>query len=126
MSVYSNNTITDEGLSSVMKRLQAAPDAHAGWKLTRNGRWIFIEMGTDDLPGMPEKMLQDAARVLGDWPQSRISLQFDDSNPDRFEFKMARAVARAMAEIWNVALDNHAGLVEKVLPPGSAPPKLNS
>ena len=102
-----------------MQKLQGERDGRGGWTLTRKGRGIAIEMGTDTMAGLfgPTE-LQHIAEELGGTPQARIILMYPDSEPDEFEFRMATAVTKAMAEKWPILVDDHTGRRHVVQPPG--------
>ena len=119
VSVFSDSIITDDGLESVMRKLHAEQDEIMGWKLERNGRKIHIVLGSQDIEFMPESILNEAEKLLGTPVKSRVSMFFNDEPEDKFEYRMARAVAKAMAEIWNVSFDDHAGHSERIYPPGA-------
>src|SRR5262249_5460589 len=120
ISVYSTKTITPDGLGRVMAHLNAGKDKY-GWVLERNGRKALIEIASSDLPDMPADLLQPVSDLLSGWPKSSVVLMYDDSAPDDFEGRMARAVSVAMAEAWPVVLDDHTGNPEIIYAPGQRP-----
>jgi hypothetical protein len=120
ISAYSTRTITPDGLKRVMEHLNAGTDEY-GWVLERNGRKVLVEITTKDLPQMPEDLIRPVAELLKAWPKSSVVLMYDDSAPDEFEARMARAVAVALAEMWPIVLDDHTGRPEIIHAPGQRP-----
>ena len=113
VSLFSTGLITAEGLQSVLERFSAEEDEY-GWRVTGDNGPLFVELGTDDIPDMPERMIDAATAELGDAPQSRVVFMFNDSDE---QFRLALAVARAFAEAWPVVMDDHAGTVETIRSP---------
>jgi hypothetical protein len=113
VSLFSTGLITAEGLESVMERFDAEEDEY-GWRVTGDDGPLFAELGTEDIPEMPERMIDAATAELGDAPQSRVVLMFNDSDE---QYRLALAVARAFAEVWPVVMDDHAGTVETITSP---------
>lgn len=103
-----------------MDHLKAGTDKY-GWVLERNGRKVLIEFSTEDIPEIPEELLQPVAELLGGWPKSSVVLMYNDTALDDFEGRMARAVAFAMAELWPIVLDDHTGQPERIYPSSQKP-----
>lgn len=103
-----------------MDHLKAEPDTF-GWQLVRNNRRVVIELSTEDMEDMEDDELRPVAELLRTWPKSSVALMYNDSNPDEFEARMARAVAIAMSELWPIVLDNYVDDPEIVYPPGKKP-----
>jgi len=119
ISALSSHTISVSTMDQLVAKLQGERDGKGGWILIRNGRAVEIEMGTKTMEALfSEEDLQAAGELLGAPPQSRVVFLFDDTNVDQFEYRMAQAVAKAMAEQWPVVIDDHTGRQEIVTPPG--------
>ena len=120
ISLFSTSTITAKGLETVMTYLGATPDEY-GWVLTRDERTVWVELGTEDIPDMPDDIIDEAALELDGVPKSRVVVVFDDSKPDQMEYRMARAVGIALAERCPIVLHNHASEAEMLFAPGQGP-----
>lgn len=120
IGLFSNKTITPKGVAAVMNHLRAEEDAPA-WCLSREGRRVWVELASDELDGMPGDILREIYEELGDIPVSMIVVMFNDSQADRFEWRMARAVGMAMAEHYPIVWHDYANDAETLYAPGSRP-----
>ncbi len=119
VSLFSNEVIKPRDVDVLMKRLQGQRDKN-GWVLVRNEQRIFIEMADIDPQLYTDDDLLAIGRLLGAAPRSRILLMLSPNSPDQFQMRMARAVAKAMAEMWPIVFDDNTDRPELVEPPSVA------
>ncbi len=115
MSVFSNKAINPKSVHELMTKLQAVRDDN-GWLLSRNDRSVFIQYAQYEIEDLSNESAKGLLQLLGAPPRTCLAMVFAETGPDRFEFRMARAVAKAMSEEWPIVLDDKTGNLELITP----------
>jgi hypothetical protein len=118
--LFSTKTITPKGLGFTMSHLRAEL-RDPSWVLSRDNRRIYVELATDELDVIAPDIILEVADELGDVPLSMVTVIFNDSREDNFEWRMARAVGSALAEHYPIVWHDYANEAETIYAPGQRP-----
>lgn len=124
IGLFSSKTITQKGLGATMTHLRATLEGEDGtiWILERENRRIYVELASDELDAIPLDIIHEVVEGLDDEiPKSMVSVIFNDSQEDRFEWRMARAVGVALAEHYPIVWHDYANEAEVLYAPGQRP-----
>jgi hypothetical protein len=120
IGLFSTKTITPKGLGFTMSHLRAERK-EPSWVLSRDNRRVYVELASEELDLIPAEIILEVADELGDVPMSMVTVIFNDSREDNFEWRMARAVGSALAEHYPIVWHDYSSQVETIYAPGQRP-----
>jgi hypothetical protein len=98
-----------------MEYLGAKVDATGVWLIERKERAVEVALASHEIAEMDEARQHLITQELGAQPRSLVVVMYENSDDGSgIDARMARAVGLAMADVWPVVMDDHAGTIRRL------------